>query len=68
MFIQATKDLLRLYFVCLFQIFDPNNARFEPPLNVTQYSNPPQDTDYAFEIQVRPFGIRVYRKSTGMTL
>lgn len=48
------------------KIIDPNNSRYEvPSLNRTQKSRPKNDTDYQIFINENPFGIKIFRKSTG---
>lgn len=52
-----------------FQIYDPNNKRYEVPLNLTK--GPPNHTgsgDYVVTLQQSPFGILIRRSSTGATL
>uniref|UniRef100_A0A3P8ZUI1 alpha-glucosidase n=1 Tax=Esox lucius TaxID=8010 RepID=A0A3P8ZUI1_ESOLU len=51
-----------------FKIFDPTNKRYEVPVPLTVPPNPETDEtkrQYRVQIQANPFGIQVYRNSTG---
>ncbi|XP_070186369.1 lysosomal alpha-glucosidase-like isoform X3 [Littorina saxatilis] len=71
------NDVVELQFDVVFQsdnivrfrIYDPNNKRYEVPLNLTK--GPPNHTgsgDYVVTLQQSPFGILIRRSSTGATL
>lgn len=50
------------------QIWDPNNKRYEVPVPLTTPSTPETNEAnrlYRVEFKRNPFGIRVFRKSTG---
>ena len=48
-----------------FQIFDPNNKRYEVPLQTPPTRHKVSSTDYDIKIQKSPFGLTIFRKSTG---
>ncbi|KAL8620862.1 hypothetical protein ACOMHN_047033 [Nucella lapillus] len=53
-----------------FRIFDPNNKRYEVPMDLNTGSTPitPEKADYKVTLQSSPFGIQITRKSTGAIL
>ncbi|KAK7508003.1 hypothetical protein BaRGS_00000968 [Batillaria attramentaria] len=54
-------------FGCLLKIFDPNNKRYEVPVNLTK-NDFYRDRDYNVTLQNNPVGILVTRKSNGAVL
>ncbi|KAL0973463.1 hypothetical protein UPYG_G00204070 [Umbra pygmaea] len=54
-----------------FKIFDPTNKRYEVPVPLNVPSSPEMNEtkrNYKVHVQTNPFGIQVYRKSTGTLL
>lgn len=57
--------------VCLLQIFDPANKRYEVPVPLDLPSPPEIQEDkrmYLVNVTKQPFGIQVIRKSTGTVM
>ena len=52
-------------FFFLFQIYDPNNKRYEVPIQTPKVDTQATTLDYDVNVNTFPFGISVKRKSTG---
>lgn len=50
------------------QIFDPNNKRYEVPIETPKVEKEATSLDYAVSVTNFPFGIAVTRKSAGTVL
>jgi len=51
-----------------FQIYDPNNKRYEVPIPTPKVTEIPDALAYGVNVIPNPFGIAVFRKSTGAVL
>ena len=51
-----------------FQIYDPNNRRYEVPIPTPVTTSVPDTMDYGVNVTPNPFGFAVFRKSTGAAL
>lgn len=60
--IYETQQRLRI------KIYDPNNKRYEVPLDVPIVQTKVNDIDYNISINAKPFALIVTRKSTGALL
>lgn len=50
------------------QIYDPNNKRYEVPIQTPTVSTQATELDYDFNVNTFPFGISVKRKSTNTVM
>ena len=50
------------------QVFDPNNKRYEVPIETPKVEQEATTIDYTVSVTNFPFGIAVTRKSTGTVL
>jgi len=50
------------------QVFDPNNKRYEVPIETPKVTGEATNLDYTVSVTNFPFGIAVTRKSTGAVL
>ena len=55
-------------FIILFQIYDPNNQRYEVPVETPKVTKKSSEQDYLVSFTHYPFGFAVTRKSTGRVL
>ncbi len=62
------KNCLIIGFQILFQLSDPNHKRYEVPIDTPKVTTKAVATDYQVNIQQKPFGITVLRKSTATVL
>ena len=50
------------------QIYDPNNKRYEVPIQTPMVSTQATELDYDVNVNTFPFGISVKRKSTNTVM
>ena len=57
--------MLQIFF---FQLLDATQKRYEVPLDTPKVTKKVTNQDYGFEFTQQPFGLKVFRKSTGSIL